>query len=900
MDRFRHEPINLEGHSFRLLRLLAGFGQAQCEIIHAYLDDENIMEYEALSYAWEGLDEFYEIEVNGCVMPVTKSLSLALRNLRYPHQDRILWVDAICIDQGNDKERGHQVNQMGAIYKKAEKVLIWLGPATLETNSIFDAMYCFQKESSKYACRNWEVSDERWHGVMSSLHPSNNSNNNMNITPTITQKEGLEDLLTRPWFDRMWIIQEVANARAARVVCGAKSVLARTFALFPHLLGITPSRNCQAILDVMPGPTRNHSWWTKSHDLNTLLRKFKGSKASDPRDKIYALLGIASDQFIEGFPLPDYEKSERDVLLDTVTFLLTVAGQGSFTTLNILLDTGNSDANLENSEGQTPFLLAVENNHDEVLKMLVESDTSHLNTQNKRGQTPLLLASRRGKQKMVELILDTGVADTELKDTNGWTSLWAAAIEGHEATVKRILQAKEGHASTSIHQDTLKTERLLTRALLRINKCGYKFEDGLLQLAPLSWSPLSWAYVRHDMMLFTMFHELMDMDISQTSVNLLLDTVKTGLTPDDTWAIKLLRHAILIGDEEMINFWIPICADSGLFAKNVKNEVFEVAVERGDEVAVDFFMKWNVIDTNGKADALWEAAKRGHSSIFSRLLDSTNFNVNSLGLWDQTPLWRAVEDRNTAVVEMLIRTPGIDVNLRASLKYRSPLSLAIESGYAEIVRLLLDAPNIKVNTKNSGQEMPLLLASELGRVEMVKLLINTPGIEVNSCFHISPLEAAARQGYVEIVELLLKAPGIEVDPKGSWRRQTPLSAAAENGHAYIARLLLETKCANVNARDGDGRTPLFLAVQGGYVGVAKLLIKTDDVDIGVGNSDGVTPLMLAAKHGRADIVELLLETNRVDLTSTDSQGWTALDHAGKKSHWIKVNVVQLLEKHGAR
>jgi ankyrin repeat protein len=898
MDRFRHEPINLEGHSFRLLRLLAGFGQAQCEIIHAYLDDENIMEYEALSYAWEGLDEFYEIEVNGCVMPVTKSLSLALRNLRYPHQDRILWVDAICIDQSNDKERGHQVNQMGAIYKKAEKVLIWLGPATLETNSVFDAMYCFQKESSKYACRNWEVSDERWQGVVSSLHPSNNSNNNMNITPTITQKEGLEDLLTRPWFDRMWIIQEVANARAARVVCGAKSVLARTFALFPHLLGITPSRNCQAILDVMPGPTRNHSWWTKSHDLNTLLRKFKGSKASDPRDKIYALLGIASDQFIEGFPLPDYEKSEKDVLLDTVTFLLTVAGEGSFTTLNILLDTGNSDANLENSEGQTPFLLAVENNHDEVLKVLVESDTSHLNTQNKRGQTPLLLASRRGKQEMVELILDTGVADTELRDTNGWTSLWAAAIEGHEATVKRILQAKEGHASTSIHQDTLKTEILLTRALLRINKSGYKFEDGLLQLAPLSWSPLSWAYVRHDMRLFTMFHELMDMDISQTSVNLLLDTVKTGLTPDDTWAIRRLRQAIHKGNDEMINFWIPICADGGLFDKKV---VFEGAVERGDEVMIDFLMKWNIIDTIRRADALWEAARRGHLAIFRRILDSKDFNVNSKGSESNTALFLAVQHGNTAVVEMLLDIPGIDVNLRETYgRNHSPLLLAIECRFTEIVKLLLDAPTIKVNPKNSSQQMPLLLASQLGHVEIVKLLLNSPGIEVNSCFNTSPLEAAARKGYVEIVELLLKAPGIEVDPKDFWRTQTPLSAAAASGHAYIAKLLLETKRVDVNVRDKEGRTPLFSAVCRGFVGVAKLLIKTDDVDVSVGNSNGVTPLMLAARYGYGDVVESLLETNRVDLASKDSRGWTTLDYARLERYRENVEVVQLLEKHGAR
>ena len=726
MDRFRHEPINLEGHSFRLLRLLAGFGEAQCEIIHAYLDDESIIEYEALSYAWEGSYKPYDIEVNGRVMAVTKSLSLALHNLRYLHQDRILWVDAICIDQTNDKERGHQVNQMGAIYKKAEKVLVWLGSATPETDSVFDDMNCFQKESSKYACGNWEVSDERWQGIMSSLHPSNNMEN----TPTTTQKQGLEDLLTRPWFDRMWIIQEVANARAAWVVCGAKSVLARTFALFPYLLGIAPSRNCQAILDVMPGPTRNHSWWTKSHDLNTLLRKFKGSKASDPRDKLYALLGISSDQFIEGFPVPDYEKSEREVLLDTVTFLLTVVGEGSLTTLHILLDIEDSHTGLVNGERWTPLLLTVENSHDEVLKLLVESDAFDIAAQKKRGQTPLLLASVEGKQEMVEPTLDTGVADTELRDIIGWTSLWAAAIGGHEAAFEILLQLKERYASTPIHQETLKTERSLALTLLGFNPIGHRLQDDQLQLAPLSWSPLSWVYVRYIQKLFTMFHKLMTIDITSGFVKVLLNTVKTGLTRKATWAIRQLQHAIKDGDKEMINFWIPICADDGLFAENV---VFEGAVEKGDEVAVDLLMKWNVINTTRRADALLEAAKNGHLLIFRGLLlfHSENFNVNSKGSHNNTALLRAVQDGNTAVVKMLLHTHGIDVNLRGNSTNISPLSLAIECGHAEIVELLLDTRGIDVNLRgNSTNISPLSLAIKRGHAEIVKLLLDTHYIKV--------------------------------------------------------------------------------------------------------------------------------------------------------------------------
>ncbi|KAH6614249.1 heterokaryon incompatibility protein-domain-containing protein, partial [Boeremia exigua] len=283
MNQFRHKPINLEGYSIRLLRLCkADFGNVQCELIHAYLDDKNIMEYEALSYTWGGSYKAHDVEVDGGMMAVTQNLSLALRSLRKSNEDRILWVDAICIDQENDEEKGHQVSQMGSIFAKAAQVLIWLGPATPETNLVF-------REISK-------------------------------LTPD--QKEGLNDLLSRPWFERVWIIQEVANAKRARVVCGAESVLARTFALFSFLSEISPSQHCQAIMDVMPGPTREYSWWTENHDLNTLLLKFRGSQASEPRDKICALLGISSDRATKGFPVPNYTKSEVEVVQDTVAFLL--------------------------------------------------------------------------------------------------------------------------------------------------------------------------------------------------------------------------------------------------------------------------------------------------------------------------------------------------------------------------------------------------------------------------------------------------------------------------------------------------------------------------------------------------------------------------------------------------
>jgi hypothetical protein len=321
MGRFEYEPIDLEGHSFRLVQLSKGEdGPIQCELFDAWLHDaKNAIEYEALSYTWGGTDKPYEIEMNGGKMPITENLSLALRHLRYQHQDRIVWIDAICIDQDNDKERGHQVRQMASIYKTAERVIVWLGQATSATDLILRYMQELERETAKYACNNWKASDKRWMDIWSSVQPVLA---NAHTDLISQQQEGLRILLNRSWFKRVWVIQEIANARTAEVMCGTKSVLARTFSLMPSLVGITPDPHCQAVLDIMPGPTRKNSWWTQNRDLHTLLLKFQGSEASDPRDTIYALLGISSDGCDNGILVPNYEKTIEEVIHDTISFLL--------------------------------------------------------------------------------------------------------------------------------------------------------------------------------------------------------------------------------------------------------------------------------------------------------------------------------------------------------------------------------------------------------------------------------------------------------------------------------------------------------------------------------------------------------------------------------------------------
>ncbi|KAH8693477.1 heterokaryon incompatibility protein-domain-containing protein [Phaeosphaeriaceae sp. PMI808] len=318
MTSFKYEPISLAGPAFRLLRLLKGDDDPiQCQLFESKLaSPEHVRDYAALSYTWGSTSRPCDIVINGSKAPVTKNAYLALRDLRYKEKDRILWIDVLCIDQNNDGERGQQVQQMGSIYSEAERVIIWLGEATYDTDYVMHYMKQLEKEGIKYGSDEQDISDKQWVDIwLAVIHCLRPDQKGLLV-------EGLQSLLRRSWFKRVWIIQETANARVAEIVCGGKSISASIFALMPSLLEITPYPHCQPILDIMPGPLRNSSWWAKKRDLYTMLVKFSKSEATDPRDNIYALLDISSDACDTNFLKANYERNIQDIIFDTTLFLL--------------------------------------------------------------------------------------------------------------------------------------------------------------------------------------------------------------------------------------------------------------------------------------------------------------------------------------------------------------------------------------------------------------------------------------------------------------------------------------------------------------------------------------------------------------------------------------------------
>lgn len=134
LDPFEYMPL-AKSHHIRLIILRPALFDAQpivCSLKEASLNDyghdDGVLPYEALSYTWGTKYGTTPIICDGRTLLVTPNCESALRNMRLKLKDRVLWIDAICIDQQSVQEKNEQVPLMGKIYFSATRVIIWLGP----------------------------------------------------------------------------------------------------------------------------------------------------------------------------------------------------------------------------------------------------------------------------------------------------------------------------------------------------------------------------------------------------------------------------------------------------------------------------------------------------------------------------------------------------------------------------------------------------------------------------------------------------------------------------------------------------------------------------------------------------------------------------------------------------
>lgn len=262
------------GQEIRLVLLQPGsyHEDLRCKIIHANLDD--YPEFDAISYTWADQDGKIQMKSrvicqDGHGISISNNCDAVLRRIRAWRGRAPLWIDMLCINQTNFTERNHQVGLMDAIYRAAKRVIVDLGDESRSSEAVFDYLASFDPRKR----------------IPSPL---------LNI------------FLSRRWFHRVWVLQEALLAKAAVVQCGSRT------STWEDLKALCQQRpfdqdkvsNCRPLPAVLSINSCS-DYDLEVDQLVRLLDSIRMIEATDPHDKIYALLGLCEKQLREQLPV-DY------------------------------------------------------------------------------------------------------------------------------------------------------------------------------------------------------------------------------------------------------------------------------------------------------------------------------------------------------------------------------------------------------------------------------------------------------------------------------------------------------------------------------------------------------------------------------------------------------------------
>jgi hypothetical protein len=303
MPNYQYQPLEHED-SIRVLILHSALNESDpisCTIRHVRLSDESL-KYEALSYTWGDNTQRHAIYIDDGTseLSVGKNCYDALRRLRRQHKDRKVWIDATCINQENLEERACQVRIMDVVYKKAIRVVIFLGEQVTECRALFEELAAID-----------EILDP-WDR---SYRPTRSE--------TIIKQ--LENLFELPWFKRVWVLQEVHHKFVIFMYGSAKASfqaferLYYKFWLPPHEINPWPIAMRGVCHRSIEMSTPQATLWSRLFDSRDCL-------ATDPRDKVFALKALTGSRQSELSPLVNYSQSPAECFKQVAIFLLPVLG----------------------------------------------------------------------------------------------------------------------------------------------------------------------------------------------------------------------------------------------------------------------------------------------------------------------------------------------------------------------------------------------------------------------------------------------------------------------------------------------------------------------------------------------------------------------------------------------
>ncbi|TWU75343.1 hypothetical protein ED733_006948 [Metarhizium rileyi] len=337
MGDLQHLPYNeLPPGHIRLFHINSNYSTGDDGSLEIVLLEEAPPFY-ALSHSWGTQIQNATVQIDGCVTYVTPDLALAIRRLReltavessLSPPALYIWIDYLCIDQRDTAERSSQVALMRRIYSRSIRTIIWLGP---DHNS---------------NCAAWQLV-EQIYDICQTQHPTAKTPGDIPVraySSSLHSASGLPawshtlwdhiaDLMKVPWFSRIWVLQEVVLSPQDPIVLHGRGIYS-----WHNLKWATAwmSRNGYTRLSRVPETLRNvytmcsvrqsSVRWPLDALLSMTQIKFH---ATDQRDKIFALLGLAAECQDGKEPpealRPDYSMDVARIYRRVARFLLEKNG----------------------------------------------------------------------------------------------------------------------------------------------------------------------------------------------------------------------------------------------------------------------------------------------------------------------------------------------------------------------------------------------------------------------------------------------------------------------------------------------------------------------------------------------------------------------------------------------
>jgi hypothetical protein len=272
--------------------------------------------YEAISYTWGENERSYPLYLgNNRHVLITHNLNRVLRRLRYPEKRRRIWVDAVCIDQDNDEEKAHQIPLMVDIFRSASRVIAWLDSDGAGTEGI-TALQRWSRHRGK------AINQMQPQSLVAQATLDEGANNTLPLR--LRTIESVQLLLQLPWFNRLWIIQEVVFnlditlmadnlelswVRFVGALHSLRDQTAEDIGSFGQAYGAI-----QLVVDLWKYNSGFQQVEASEQRLGMLrlLTAFQRHGCSDDRDRLFALYSMAND-ILPTSSLPSANKIYMDI-----------------------------------------------------------------------------------------------------------------------------------------------------------------------------------------------------------------------------------------------------------------------------------------------------------------------------------------------------------------------------------------------------------------------------------------------------------------------------------------------------------------------------------------------------------------------------------------------------------